>query len=273
MPRSTYWGGSTVIAAGVWWFFLEFVKELLFGALGTWVTSRMSDDGAQLLFDYVVPYGPPILLLSLGIMALSGVGQNIHITASPPFFRTVKIQKQVDDRRYPAANLDEWRKTDPLLLWQASCLWKGINPRYPVEFDHPAYPAFSMLLRAAEHGELKLAKREPDPNFASSHVTRQALYDYARKKDDVPEFLKDMGTKQQAEIKPSTNVQSGTEYFSPGQESCDVTITAVDITRAVFVPAGSNVIGYFINNFTLRLRRQNSKKSEAVYWQVLEYGE
>ena len=49
MPRSTYWGGGTVIAAAVWWFFLEFVKELLFGTLGTWVTSRMSDDGAQLL--------------------------------------------------------------------------------------------------------------------------------------------------------------------------------------------------------------------------------
>lgn len=96
------------------------------------------------------------------------------------------------DQKYPLAALDEWRKTDPLLLWQAGCLWKVISPRYPVEFDNPAYPDFSMLLRAAEHGELELIKREPNPNLAISHVTRQALYDYAKKKNDVPEFLKDM---------------------------------------------------------------------------------
>lgn len=112
MPRSTYWGGGTVIAAGVWWFFLEFVKELLFGALGTWVTSRMSDDGAQLLFDYVVPYGPPILLLSLGIMALSGVGQNIHITASPPFFRKVKRKDAPATQSIQAENLTRYE--DPI---------------------------------------------------------------------------------------------------------------------------------------------------------------
>lgn len=94
------------------------------------------------------------------------------------------------DQRFPPANLDEWQGTDPLLLWHAGCLWKGIKPRYPVEFDNPAYAAFSMLLRAAEHGEFKLIKREPDSKFAFSQVTRQELAKYAAKKKDIPEFLK-----------------------------------------------------------------------------------
>lgn len=128
MPRSTYWGGGTVIAAGVWWFFLEFVKELLFGALGTWVTSRMSDDGAQLLFDYVVPYGPPILLLSLGIMALSGVGQNIHITASPPFFREVQGKDAYVES--PELNKTAWQQEWHELRFRRKYFWLLINRAY-----------------------------------------------------------------------------------------------------------------------------------------------
>jgi len=96
-------------------------------------------------------------------------------------------------QRYPLANLDEWRGTDPLQLWQAGCLWGGIKPIYPVNFDNPAYAAFSMLLAAAEHGELELKKREPDQNFASSHVTRQDLAKFGARKGEIPEFLKNGG--------------------------------------------------------------------------------
>lgn len=95
-------------------------------------------------------------------------------------------------QRFPAADINEWRQVDPLLLWQAGCLWRGIKPRYPVTFDNPAYGTFSMLLRAAEHGELELIKKEPTPEFAHSQVTRRELARYAIQKGESPEFLADV---------------------------------------------------------------------------------
>ena len=99
-------------------------------------------------------------------------------------------EKPRNKNRFPLAKLEDWQGTDPLLLWQAGCLWKNIKPRHPVEFDNPAYAAFSMLLRAAEYGELQLIKQEDD--FAFSQVTRDELARYAVKKKDVPKFLKDV---------------------------------------------------------------------------------
>ena len=96
---------------------------------------------------------------------------------------------KVFNRRFPVADLDEWRQVDPLLLWQAGCLWAGIKPQYPVTFDNPAYSAFSMLLRAAEHGELKLIKIEPPRKFAFSQASREELVRYAIQKNNIPEFL------------------------------------------------------------------------------------
>ena len=64
--------------------------------------------------------------------------------------------------QFPKANTDEWRQNSQFKIWQAGCLWGDVQPVYPVGFDNPAYSKFSMLLSAAETGELELEVKKPD---------------------------------------------------------------------------------------------------------------
>ncbi len=123
-----------------------------------------------------MPYGPPTLLLCLGFMAFTGMGQNIHVKVSPPFFVRAKPETQ--------KVMDE--------------------------------------------------------------------------------------TRQQAEIRPSSGVQSGTVSFGAGEKSQDVDINAVDLSRTIFIPSGANVSGEIISSTKLRLTRQNSTNAECIPWQVSE---
>jgi hypothetical protein len=155
-----------------------FIGSFVLGGLGTF-WAWIQDQPSSIIFTVGVVLFFVVYLVSVITKAVNEEKRNKTST-----------EENKSDKQFPLANLDEWRKTDPLLLWQAGCLWNGISPRYPVTFDNPSYAVFSRLLRAAEHGELELIKQEPD--LAISHVARQALYDYAKKKNDVPEFLKDM---------------------------------------------------------------------------------
>lgn len=94
------------------------------------------------------------------------------------------------ENRFPRADLDKWQQNNEIKIWQAGCLWGGIEPSYPVPFKNPAYSKFSMLLNAAEAGELELVLKKPDDRFAHSIVSRKSLIDYANKRNiKIPKFL------------------------------------------------------------------------------------
>ena len=137
---------------------------------------------------------PPVWLLhpltKVGALVVGGALGIVAWSLRP--WRQPRTTKHVD-QTFPIENLDDWRHVDPLYIWQAGCLWKGVKPVYPVNFRNPAYSSFSMLLRAAEHGQLELIKKEPNERLAYSQATRQALYRFAESKNSVPDFLNDMG--------------------------------------------------------------------------------
>lgn len=106
------------------------------------------------------------------------------------------IAGKIRGRRTPTAttsarpaNIEDWRKVDPYHVWQAGCLWGGVKPTYPVTFDNPAYWAFSMLLRAVEHGQVKPVKRVKKAELAFAQVSQQNLRQFAEEKGDRPSFL------------------------------------------------------------------------------------
>jgi hypothetical protein len=88
------------------------------------------------------------------------------------------------------ANLEDWDQIDHFSLWQAACLWGGWRPDIDtaVKFNAPAYPYFTMLLRAAEHEGLPLLKRFPT-EMHHSQVSRRVLINLAALKGKKPAFL------------------------------------------------------------------------------------
>lgn len=89
---------------------------------------------------------------------------------------------------FPQADVKDWENQDKFYIWQAGCLWKGIQPCNEVVFKNPAYAKFAMLLTAAQHGEIKVI---PDGVRGNSHsqVTREELVKFARLKGETPDFL------------------------------------------------------------------------------------
>ncbi len=91
---------------------------------------------------------------------------------------------------FASADLDQWRKVDPLDIWRAGCLWDGYKPHYPIPFLDLAYPSFIRLMNAARTGQLNLAQPSTIVD-AWSLVNRSELTRFARSKGEMPEFLKD----------------------------------------------------------------------------------
>lgn len=117
-----------------------------------------------------------------------------------------KRRPEVRPRNIPQAsqmaNLDAWRRVDPLYVWQAGCLWGGVAPQYPVTFFNPAYPDFSMILRAVEHGEIAPIKSMPKSKLAYSQLTRNELKKFAAMRGEKPAFLEETNSDHPL-LKPS----------------------------------------------------------------------
>jgi len=79
----SFFSAISFIFAAILWFFRESAKEIIFSRFSMLAAPDMSID--HWTIEYGVTYGPPILFFILGVMALSGIGQNIHVIASLPF--------------------------------------------------------------------------------------------------------------------------------------------------------------------------------------------
>ena len=112
-------------------------------------------------------------------------------------FRPIHFFKQLKgDGGSLKADLQVWRKVDPLYVWQAGCLWKGVSPRYPVTYDNPAYGTFSMLLRAVERGDIKPVSIMPQSRLAYAQISHSELKKFALLNGENPAFLSDMAPPQ-----------------------------------------------------------------------------
>ena len=96
-----------------------------------------------------------------------------------------------ETHKFALADLDEWRRVDPLELWRAGCLWKGFQPHYPIAFTDPAYVSYILLVNAAKAGQLTVTNPGTEVD-AWSLVTRSELERFARSKRETPEFLRDI---------------------------------------------------------------------------------
>lgn len=124
-------------------------------------------------------------------------------------------------RRFPRADLERWRQNNEMKIWQAGCLWGGIEPGYPVPFLNPAYSKFSMLLSAAETGKLDLVLKKPDAELAHSIVSRKSLIDYANKRNiKIPKFLSSNAGDGTSIIKMTVGEDG--PYFDTGGDPPDI---------------------------------------------------
>ena len=61
---------STFITGAVYWFFGELLKELFFGMLGNNIKVASMTFDVDAIFGLLVQYGPPIILVTIGIYLL-----------------------------------------------------------------------------------------------------------------------------------------------------------------------------------------------------------
>ncbi len=95
-----------------------------------------------------------------------------------------------------------WNEVNEFMLFQAACLWAGIEPVYPLPLGEP-YARFTMLKEAVRNGELvpvqtigtalesliRYSRREKMHANALTFVTRTALRQFADRRRLKPRSL------------------------------------------------------------------------------------
>ena len=123
---------------------------------------------------------PPLWLLHpltrVGAVAAGGLFGVLAWKFWP--WRSARKTKNAN-QQFPTADLDEWRKVDPLELWRAGCLWKGFQPHDQIGFNDPAYASYIMLVNAAKAGQLAVTNPGNEVD-AWSLVNRSELARFAR---------------------------------------------------------------------------------------------
>lgn len=102
------------------------------------------------------------------------------------FFR-VYLREYRDYPRY-----EEWRKVDPIAIWQAACLWVEKEPRIPIIQGSKAYPSFQMLKSEMHCGDLTPVAPLPrdDESASWSRVWKRDLKSLTERKNlGRPKFL------------------------------------------------------------------------------------
>jgi hypothetical protein len=87
------------------------------------------------------------------------------------------------------AQFERWDHVPHLAVWQAACLWADLDPVVAVALTQgtQAYPFYSMLLRAVQHGEIVPAREESDMCY--TELSRSSLIELAARKRLRPAFL------------------------------------------------------------------------------------
>lgn len=110
------------------------ITDWVLGFLGNMdlIVSRIEDPGWMGKVINFLLFEPPawfsIGLLLTAIILLVYVSWNTKQKNEETELSKNKDQEHLPHKEFPLADIDEWRRTDPLLLWQAGCLWKGISP-------------------------------------------------------------------------------------------------------------------------------------------------
>lgn len=186
---------------------------------------------------------------------------------------------------FPKADLERWRSNNEMKIWQAGCLWEGVEPGYPVKFKNPAYSKFSMLLSAAETGELELVLKKPEDKLAHSIVSRNNLIDYANKRNiEIPEFLEAKSTPT-TPLKPAATARLGVRLSDALYRIIDNSGWVSKFGRDSFLDQAENALRQAARDeeITIRGRReidrygagdhfdQTWENIEPSYWRTHEF--
>ena len=178
-----FWGGVLGKIAGA-----IFIAACVVMWLGPedWVKWVVSD-----LPAFFSPAMARWVFFVLGAVVLFSMVYPLIQRLIPGTKKTAAAAPQNEVHNFALANLDEWRKVDPLELWRAGCLWKGFQPHDRIPFNDPAYASYIMLVNAAKAGQLTVTNLGTEVD-AWSLVTRSELGRFARSKGETPEFLRDI---------------------------------------------------------------------------------